>query len=43
MLTGPVRCTEGERLHMRVTVSQHSSGAVAEGRALDVPVTLVEE
>jgi hypothetical protein len=35
VLTGPVECTEGERLHTRVTVSQRSTGAVAEGRALD--------
>ena len=35
VVTGPVACTEGEKLHLRVTVTQRSTGAVAEGRTLD--------
>lgn len=34
LVTGPVACTAGERLHLRVTVTQRSTGAVAEGRTL---------
>lgn len=30
--TGPVTCTEGERAYLRVTVTQRSTGAVAEGQ-----------
>ncbi len=32
-LTGPVTCDGGQRLDLRVTVTQRSTGAVAEGRA----------
>jgi hypothetical protein len=32
--TGPIACTESERAYLRVTVTQRSTGAVAEGRAL---------
>ena len=32
IVTGPVECTEGERAYLRVTVTQRSTGAVAEGR-----------
>jgi hypothetical protein len=35
ILTGPVECTTGERLHTRLTLSQRSTGAVAEGRTFD--------
>jgi len=35
IVTGPISCTGGERLHLRVTVTQRSTGAVAEGRTLD--------
>jgi len=35
LATGPIACTQGERLHLRVTVTQRSTGAVAEGRTLD--------
>lgn len=35
ILTGPVGCTAGERLHTRLTLSQRSTGAIAEGRTLD--------
>lgn len=34
-VTGPVECTVGERSRLRVTVSQRSTGAVAEGRTFD--------
>ena len=34
IVTGPIGCTEGERAYLRVTVTQHATGAVAEGRAL---------
>jgi hypothetical protein len=34
MATGPFVCTAGERHHLRVTVTQRSTGAVAEGFAL---------
>jgi hypothetical protein len=34
IVTGPVACTEGERAFLRVTVTQHTTGAVAEGRTL---------
>jgi hypothetical protein len=30
-VTGPIACTAGERLTLRVTVTQRSTGAVAEG------------
>ena len=33
LLTGPIGCTAGERASLRVTVTQRSTGAVAEGRA----------
>jgi hypothetical protein len=33
-LTGPIAITAGERAHLRVTVSQRTTGAVAEGRAV---------
>jgi hypothetical protein len=32
LATGPIGCTEGERAYVRVTVTQRSTGAVAEGR-----------
>jgi len=32
--TGPIECTAGERLSLRVTVTQRSTGAEAEGRTL---------
>ena len=35
IVTGPVTCTQGERLHTRLTVTQRSTGAIAEGRTLD--------
>ena len=34
IVTGPISCTEGERAYLRVTVTQRSTGAVAEGRTL---------
>jgi hypothetical protein len=34
IVTGPIACTESERNHLRVTVSQRSTGAVAEGSTL---------
>ena len=30
--TGPISCTRGERVFLRVTVTQRETGAVAEGR-----------
>ena len=33
-LTGPIAITAGERAHMRVTVTQRTTGAVAEGHAV---------
>jgi hypothetical protein len=33
-VTGPISFTAGERAYLRVTVTQRSTGAVAEGRAL---------
>ena len=35
VVTGPFECTDGETLHLRVTVTQRSTGAVAEGRTID--------
>ena len=32
IVTGPIACTAGERVTLRVTVTQRSTGAVAEGR-----------
>jgi hypothetical protein len=32
--TGPIACTGGENVYLRVTVTQRSTGAVAEGRTL---------
>lgn len=34
IVTGPIGCTEGETAYLRVTVTQHATGAVAEGRTL---------
>ena len=34
IVTGPMACTESERAYLRVTVTQRSTGAVAEGRTL---------
>ena len=34
--TGPFACTKGERAHLRLTVTQRSTGAIAEGRTLVV-------
>jgi hypothetical protein len=34
IVTGPIACTAGERAYLRVTVTQRSTGAVAEGRTL---------
>jgi hypothetical protein len=31
VVTGPVACTAGERAHLRVTVTQRDTGAVAQG------------
>jgi len=36
IVTGPIGCTENERAYVRVTVTQRSTGAVAEGRTLIV-------
>ena len=33
-LTGPLAVTAGELVQMRVTLTQHTTGAVAEGRAI---------
>ena len=33
IVTGPVICTENETTHLRVTVTQRSTGAMAEGTA----------
>ena len=30
--TGPISCTRGERVYLRVTITQRETGAVAEGR-----------
>jgi hypothetical protein len=32
IVTGPIGCSAGERAYLRVTVTQRSTGAVAEGR-----------
>jgi hypothetical protein len=42
LVTGPVACTQGESAHLRVTVTQRSTGAVAEGRTI-VDCTGVEQ
>jgi hypothetical protein len=34
VVTGPITCTAGERAYLRVTVTQRTTGAVAEGRTL---------
>jgi hypothetical protein len=34
VVTGPVQCTAGERYHLRVTVTQRTTGALAQGHAL---------
>ncbi|HEY6131664.1 MAG TPA: hypothetical protein VIV27_06570 [Halioglobus sp.] len=34
IVTGPIRCDKKQRVALRVTVTQRSTGAVAEGRAL---------
>ena len=31
--TGPISCTRGERVYLRVTITQRETGAVAEGRS----------
>jgi hypothetical protein len=32
IVTGPIECTESERAYLQVTVTQRSTGAVAQGR-----------
>ena len=34
IVTGPIECTQGERVEQRVTVTQRTTGAVAEGYAI---------
>jgi hypothetical protein len=34
VVTGPITCTANERAYLRVTVTQQTTGAVAEGRTL---------
>jgi len=34
LVTGPIECTESQRAYLRVTVTQRSTGAVAEGRTM---------
>jgi hypothetical protein len=34
IVTGPIECTRGERVYVRVTVTQRVSGAIAEGLTL---------
>ena len=34
VVTGPISCDEGQRSDLRVTVTQRSTGAVAEGRTV---------
>jgi hypothetical protein len=34
VVTGPITCTANERAYLRVTVTQRTTGAVAEGRTL---------
>ena len=34
IVTGPIECTRGERVELRVTVTQRTTGAVAEGYAI---------
>jgi hypothetical protein len=34
VVTGPITCTTNERAYLRVTVTQRTTGAVAEGRTL---------
>jgi hypothetical protein len=34
IVTGPIGCTESQRAYLRVTVTQRSTGAVAEGRTM---------
>ena len=34
IVTGPINCTAGERVELRVTVTQRTTGAVAEGYAI---------
>jgi len=33
VVTGPLECTPGERVHLSVTVTQRTTGAIAAGRA----------
>ena len=39
IVTGPLSCTAGDRAYLRVTVTQRSTGAVAQGRTL---ITCIE-
>ena len=32
IVSGPMECTEGERVHVLVTITQRTTGAIAEGR-----------
>ncbi len=40
VLTGPIRCTQTEWVDMRVTITQRTTGAIAEGRARLIGTTL---
>lgn len=41
-LTGPISCSQIERVDLRVTVTQRTTGAIAEGRARLVGTTQVQ-
>ena len=43
LLTGPIACTEGERVSLRVTVTQRETGALAEGVALFTCTGVVQQ
>jgi hypothetical protein len=43
VVTGPLSCTAGERAYLRVTVTQRTTGAIAEGSTLVVCTGTTQE
>ena len=43
IVTGPIECTPGERAYLAVTVSQRTTGAIAEGRGIATCTGLTQQ
>jgi hypothetical protein len=43
IVTGPIECTPGERAYLEVTVTQRTTGAIAEGRGVATCTGLTQQ